>query len=133
MKVLAQHGQGDCCIVALAMLTGLSYDDVLEAASSVLRRPHRRGMFVSQLRRTADVLGLSLTTHRHFDPEHDTGILTVTCQTGRAHPDHVVLLRWGLIFDTADCEVWEYEAFMAQYGATPKTLLTRATPAAIGR
>ena len=125
VKVLAQHGQGDCCITALAMLTGLSYDDVLEAASSVLRKPHRRGMYVSQILATAAVLHLPLVKRRRFDPEHDTGILTVYCRAGRTHSNHVVLLRWGLIFDTADCEVWEYGAFMAQYAATPKTLLVR--------
>ena len=55
---VAGRTDGDCGIVALSTLTGVSYEDVLSLAGRTALFPHRRGMYRSQIRRVARALGL---------------------------------------------------------------------------
>lgn len=122
IRFVEQRGLGDCTIAVLAMYTGLTYEDVLYAASQVSKAPHRKGMYLNQIMATAEILGRPLKVCRKFDWSEDSGILDLTCCRGKAHRPHVALLRWCLIFDT-DGEVWEPEAYLANYKAKAKALL----------
>lgn len=105
IRVEPQRTDHDCGIVSLALLTGHSYEDVLEAAVGFLWNPHRRGMWLSDITKAADTLGVTLKRRRTWDWESAVGILCA--------PDHVAVLRWGLIFD--DGEVWEADVWVKQY------------------
>lgn len=99
--VIQQRGSGDCTIAALAILLGSTYEDVLEAAGQVARKPHRRGMWTTQIIKVAAALGATLVRKQKFNLEEDAGILCV----GGVVP-HVVVLRDGLLIDPADGCVW---------------------------
>jgi hypothetical protein len=130
VRVERSQSSGDCALVALAMLTGKSYGDVLDAAASVAKCSHRRGLYVTQIMRTAQALGVPLRKKKHIDFDNDVGIGLFHCA---AYPDvvtkrpgavgHAALVRWGLIFDGD--EVWEDTLFSSHYQATATGILVR--------
>lgn len=124
VRLGCQRADADCAIVALAMLTGSSYEDIIGLASAFLKEPHRRGMYLRDVKAIAATLGYRLTYTRkeRVNLETDTGLLCVECSiVKRARPHHMVLLRWGLVFD--DSEVWEPEVYMEMYEAKVTSLL----------
>lgn len=125
LRVWKQRSSGDCALVALAMYLGVSYEDALGEASQIADKPHRKGLFLDQIERAASALGVELKRKRKVDFDNDHGILVVTCKKNREFKDHVVVLRWGLLFDT-ECDVWEPDAFLEHYDAKPATLFTRS-------
>lgn len=103
VALVLQRDKGDCGIAALAMLLGRSYEDVFAASiSKKFRTPHTAGMYTRQLKATARKLGSKLLFKRAFDLESSCGLLTV--EKIDKQPDefaqHLVLLKYGLIFDT---------------------------------
>ncbi len=126
VNITLQQSRGDCGIAAFAMLTGQSYGDVLAAAVSAKHpRPHQSGMLTRQLVALGRKFGLVLRLQRSWNEDEDCGLLTVECVPPQ--PDrfiqHLVLLKWGLIFDT-DSTVWLPDVYYAQHGYVPKSLLT---------
>jgi hypothetical protein len=120
-RMIAQRGVGDCAVVALAMLTHQTYEEVLTVATALRRFPHRRGLYVKDIIAIAKQLGMPLRRHRRYDLEHMMGLLVVSCRANRVAPQHIVFVRWGLIFDDGD--VWEPDAYLAHYQATGISML----------
>lgn len=126
LRLAPHRHDGDCTIVALARLTGLSYEDVLGAASVVVPIPHREGMQMKDIIKTADILGIKLKRKKKFDVEESFGILDLRCLKGMSAENHVALLRWGLIFESSkdgNPEVWEYEAYLLHFKAKVRGIL----------
>lgn len=121
VKIVTMRGNGDCCIGALAMFLGKSYEDILSAAvkETKSRRLHHSGMYWRQIRDTAAALGVPLKLRRKFDLLTDCGILALEFETNNPH---VVLLKAGLIFDPDEGEVWEPAAYCMAYEGVPKAL-----------
>lgn len=110
--VIEQRSLEDCAIAALAMLLGRTYEDVLDVAARVVQRPHRRGMWLTDLIAVAGELGVSLVRKRRADLDEDIGILSVETNRG----PHVVVLRAGVVIDPSDHAVWlDLEAFAMKY------------------
>jgi hypothetical protein len=118
----------DCALLALAMLTGHSYEDILLAAGDRARAPHRKGLFRVQLMAIAADIGIPLQWRRAsrtggVDYDSTTGILDMVCCAHRSDSSleapgrHFALLRAGCIFDEND--VWpDPDMFIAHYQAT---------------
>ena len=127
VHIVCQRGDGDCAIAAIAMYLGVSYEDVLAAAVTRGKKPdhtiHRRGFYTPAIIQTAKRLGVKLKHTRHVDLEASNGILGLVSQK-RGEPDHVVLLREGLLFDT-DGSVWEPDVYFAHHHYQPTDLITR--------
>lgn len=125
VELVIQRGRADCGIAALAMLIGRSYEDVFAASvTSKYRTPHLGGMCTSQLQQLARRLGSALTLKRTWDLEASCGLLTVE-KLDKQKTDfaqHLVLLKFGLIFDT-DGTVWEPELYFSQQKFRPVSLL----------
>jgi hypothetical protein len=101
------------------MYLGVSYEDVLREVA-VRDRPYqgRQGLRLREIERIARAMGTALKRHRKYDVATAYGILSV--------PNHVVLLRGGLIIDPepAGGSVWEVEDYFHAYNVRPGLLLT---------
>lgn len=120
----ASRQVGDCAILALAVLTGHAYEDVLAAASNLAHAPHRSGLYSTQIMRIAHAFDLMLRRRRVVDWETDCGILEMRCERNRVLTPcaHVTVLRDAIIVD-AD-EVWpDYDTFLSHYAATVSGIL----------
>lgn len=125
VELVPQQEKGDCAIAALAMLLGKRYLDVYAAAvTKAFPRPHSSGMYTRQLIQLAQRFDVRLLFTRSWDMENDCGLLTV--EKINKQPDefaqHLVLLKFGLIFDT-DLTVWEPEDYFRMQGFRPVSLL----------
>lgn len=125
VELIVTRGHADCGVIALAMLLGQSYENVLTAmVCKRHREPHVGGLYTRELVAAAKRFNVRLTLHRAWDEDEDTGILTVE----RLHPEkgefvqHVVLLKFGLLFDY-DGKVWTPDVYYAQHDFKPVSLL----------
>lgn len=129
IRVTPQRGEGDCTIASLAMYLGVSYEDALEAATGATRKAHRRGMWVANIVQAAERLGVALSRRRlpryWLVDEESHGILSGSVIEKRRRVQHVVVLRWGLIFEPDGGEVWEVEDYVAHRKAQFTELVTR--------
>lgn len=118
LQVVLQRHKMDCAVACLAMILGLSYEDVLVAFK---HHVIRQGATIRQIQAAAKSLGRPLVWSRRVgDLETDTGVLAVK-STQWSH-DHLVILKEGLIVDT-DATVWDVDVFLAAYEATPISIL----------
>src|SRR5262245_52799611 len=110
--------RNDCAICVLAMYLGVSYEDVLRAVA-VRDRPYqgRQGLRLREIERIARALGTPLKRHRKYDVNTAYGILSL--------PDHVVLLRTGVVIDPepAGNSLWEADDYFHAYRLRPGLLL----------
>jgi ABC-type bacteriocin/lantibiotic exporter with double-glycine peptidase domain len=126
LRVHAQRGEGDCSIACLAMLLNVSYEDALQAMTNVAHNAHRRGAWEKQIVAGALKLGTTLVKRKLVAMEHSTGVLCVTVAgDDDRRVKHVVVLRWGLLFDPDGGTVWEPETYIATKQAKVGNLLTR--------
>lgn len=127
VRLVSQRAKGDCGLAALAMYFGLSYEEVFCAAHCRKRDRDVRetGMYTKDFLRIAKRLGRVLLLRRKVDLDEDTGILTIerTEPQEECFLQHVVLLRFGLIFDT-DGMIWEPQDYMDMLNFRPLSLLT---------
>lgn len=117
-----QRTEWDCGIVALAMLTGTPYEEVLAASARVTSC--ERGLYLHEIEKTADVLGVQLKRRRRntYDPDTATGILHVYNLKRALY--HVVILWEGVVIDNG--KVWqELDVYLATEGYKAGSLLTR--------
>jgi len=126
VTLVLQRQGSDCGLATLAMLLGLSYEDVLAAAVTRRRaKPHVGGMYTREITALARRLGTPLAFKRTWDLETDCGLLTIEktkITSADAFTQHLVLLKFGLVFDT-DGTVWEPETYFAQHSFRPISLL----------
>jgi hypothetical protein len=125
VELILQRVKGDCGIAALAMFLGKSYEDVFAAAiTKRFPRPHVGGMYTRQLQAVAKKFGCRLVLKRAWDEETACGLLTIE-KVNKQPEDfaqHLVLLKFGLIFDT-DGTIWEPADYYEQQGFRPVSLL----------
>jgi hypothetical protein len=121
VNITLQQSKADCGVASFAMLTGVSYLDAFAAIGSNV---HKTGMKTRQVVTMGRRLGYELKLQRQFDLDTDCGLLAVERVTKKAGEwdQHMVLLKWGLVFDT-DGSVWEPDVYFAQHGFRPLSLL----------
>jgi hypothetical protein len=110
-RVIVQREQSDCGVAALASYLGMSYEDVLRAVAVEDRNQGRCGLWVRTMKRIASILGHTLRQRRAIDWEDGYGLLLL--------PDHVVVLRNGLVFD-GDGTIWDADAYLSNRGLTQR-------------
>lgn len=121
VSLIPQRHVADCGAATLAMLLGVTYEEVLIPLGFEVPNILRRGVWFTELQRAALTLGATLVLKRTCDLELDEGILQVKFRRGA---NHVVLLRQGLIFDT-DLTCWIPEDYFSARRAKPGALLVR--------
>lgn len=124
VNIVLQQDKADCAIAVLAMYLGLPYHDVFAAAiTPTFPAPHKKGMYSRQIIQLAKRLNLKLTLKRTWDLETSCGLLTI--EKIDKQPDefaqHMVLLKFGLIFDT-DGTVWEPADYFEQQKFRPVSI-----------
>jgi hypothetical protein len=117
-RIVPGRERNDCALCVLAMYLGVSYEDVLREVA-VRDRPHqgRQGLRLNEIEQIARALGTPLKRHRKYDLNAAYGILSV--------PDHVVLLRAGVVVDPEPSggSVWEVDDYLDAYHLRPGFLL----------
>jgi hypothetical protein len=102
---LEQCPEADTCgIIALSRLLGQSYPDVLRATTLTDRNLGKQGLWPNTMIRVAAMFGCTLVRRKRVDLHEDYGILIV--------PEHVTLLRNGLVFEPDAC-VWDVYDYLA--------------------
>src|SRR5688500_14976087 len=86
------------------MFLGVSYDDVLRVVTVTDRRQGKKGLWDRTIVRIAKRLGHQLRMRTAFDVETDYGMLRL--------PDHIVILRNGLVIET-NGTIWDADAYLA--------------------
>jgi len=99
---------GDCAIAALAMLLGVPYRQVSNAALKIHKKIHTRGMRTKEMERVAKALGVTLAGREIAEIDDETGLLLL--YRGRSDA-HVVLLFRGVVYDPADGCLWDPDAY----------------------
>lgn len=125
VELILQRSTADCGITALAMLLGRPYEDVFVAAiTKKYRQPHKAGMYARQIQELSRRLGTKLVLKRTWDLENSCGLLTVEKidKTEQDFAQHLVLLKFGLIFDT-DATCWEPDFYFEKQGFKPVSIL----------
>lgn len=122
VRFQVSRADADCALVALSILLGKPYEDVLGAAVGVTKSetPHKRGIYTNEIKRIAKRLGATLKLRRSFDADEDEGIFGYV-HDGRDE-GHVAYGKRGLIWDV-DGTVWELDAYLADTGYRPVSLL----------
>lgn len=106
IKVVAQRHSNDCVICCLAMLFGMSYEAVAIATSKVRPDTGTPGLYWTDARKIAALLGRSFKrTRRTADPDNLVGMLAVMHE--RSTRQHAVVLCRGVIIDPAEPSVWD--------------------------
>ena len=111
---------GDCAIVAMCAYLGLSYTEVIRAATIHDDDMGRLGLWRKTIQRIAATFGEPLLIRRQFDWDEDYGIL---CGSG-----HAAVLRNGLVLDRLT--VWEWRDWLAYQKDAPSDcvlLVSRGT------
>lgn len=120
-RVVVSRRDRDCAICALAMLLGLPYEDVLVAVGKVdPKGAGKAGLWATQMRKVAKVLGFTLRTKRVFDLETSAGILNITHLDASAH---ALFVKDGMAFDYDGC-VWDVGDWIGAHQAKVGCLLT---------
>ena len=112
VEVIMQKDGADCCVAALASLSGKPYRQVSDAAVKVVKRVHKRGLWTSELLRIARTIGYPLQNIRlrgQPPPEDGTGLLTIS----RPEGSHCVLLYEGIVVNPSDGLLWSVDAYLA--------------------
>lgn len=121
VSIVPQRHPMDCGVATLAMLAGVSYEDALLAFGGAAPHILRGGCWLTEMRRAAEALGLSVRLKRKWDADDDEGIAQIKF---RKAGYHLVLLRAGLFFDT-DATCWEPDVYLSAKKATVGPLLVR--------
>lgn len=112
IEPIFQKSTEDCGIAALAMLLQESYRSVSEIAMKVCKKPHERGMYITDLVRTAKSFGRPLLKRALF--EDATGILVLRRTKKRKLEQHFVVLFQGVLVNPADGLIWDLDTFLAR-------------------
>jgi hypothetical protein len=113
----------DCAIWALHTLLHIPYDQVQLMVAKVDKKAGGQGLTWTQVKNVAKKLGTSLTMHRKYELDEDTGILGVTFIEDKPPVYHAVVLSGGKVFDV-DGTVWDADDYRVAKAAEFGTLLT---------
>jgi ABC-type bacteriocin/lantibiotic exporter with double-glycine peptidase domain len=123
LRVVTARDCGDCGVCCLAMILGYSYEDIFAVAVGVTQNVevHTAGMWIRQIVKIAEILGVTLHRRRKWDLETSCGILSL--HNTKRNLGHVVVLKNGMIFDV-DGTVWEASVYLENSAYAVKSLLT---------
>jgi ABC-type bacteriocin/lantibiotic exporter with double-glycine peptidase domain len=117
LSIVVQRHKSDCSVACLAMLLGLSYEEVLVAfRHNVIAK----GATTRQILGAASRLGRPLRWTRKVDLEADTGLLALDSK--KWPQQHLVVLKDELIVDS-DATVWDADVYLAAYEAVPLSII----------
>jgi hypothetical protein len=91
--------KGDCGMVALKVALGIPYTTALRAATRLDAQQGRNGLWLRTIQRIAHEHGTTLVQRRRFDWDDTYGII--------AAPNHVAVLRNGLVLDRMQSMEWD--------------------------
>jgi hypothetical protein len=111
INMVISRESADCALVALAMYTGASYEDVLRVATVTDRKQGRNGLWRKTMIRIAKRLGHALKVRNTIDWESDYGLLHL--------PGHAAVLRNGLVIEY-DGTIWDADDFLAKWKVEPR-------------
>jgi hypothetical protein len=122
LKVVLTRHDWDCGVATLAMLTGVSYEEVLAAAARLAAV--ERGLYLTEMRKIAEELDVPLVLKRkgRYNPQTATGILHVS-DVKRAKY-HVVILWEGYVIET-DGSIWRVDTYLAAEKWKANSLLVK--------
>ena len=119
IKPVTQVTEGDCAICSLAMMLGVPYEQVGEAAKHITRRnPHRGGLTTGEIIKIAHKLSghdVESLLPSQVNLSDETGILAV--RYGKS--EHAVALFEGVIYNPADGLIYSIDAYLASMHAKP--------------
>lgn len=122
LEPIVQKTDADCGIAALAMLLNKPYRQVSAAAIKLAPRPHKAGLWTSEIIAIAKALGVTLKRTKWDEDSADdaTGILVV------AHKKHahVVCLFLGIVVNPSNGLLYERETYLKTSGYGVKAFLT---------
>lgn len=111
LKPIIQVKAADCGIAAIAMLLGKSYEEVSNAAVKLFPRPHKAGLWTSEMLRLARALKRTLVRVPVARLEDDTtGILIVRQRDGTSH---AVVSFQGVIVDPASGMLFDRDTYLS--------------------
>lgn len=122
VSMVPQRHMADCGVSVLSMFLRISYEEALLAVGKEAPKVLGRGLWFTQLRRAARRLGVRTRIKRTWRANADDGIVYIKNQRG---PNHCVLLRRGLFFDT-DFNVYDPSDYLKATKARTGALLVRA-------
>jgi hypothetical protein len=98
------RADADCALVALAHLTGQSYEDVYVAMRVIDRKyGGKEGMYNREVVKVAARLGVRLTPTRTYDLDDDEGVLRIRWNDKKKKVEypggHFVAIRHGIALD----------------------------------
>jgi hypothetical protein len=106
-RIVPHREASDCALVAMAMFSGRTYEDVLrEVVMADPKDKGRNGLSDHQVRRVMKSLGVPVTHRSRVDYDEDYGLLRLT--------DHMALLRNGLIVE--DQTLWDVDDWRRHRG-----------------
>lgn len=105
IKVVVQRHSNDCVICCLAMVFSMSYEAVAIATSKVRPDTGTTGLYWTDARKIAAILGRKLMRPRKPDPDNVVGLLAVI--HAQSEKQHAVVLCRGLVIDPAEGSVWD--------------------------
>lgn len=120
IQPIRQSDTGDCAIASIAMVLGLSYQEVANHARTIQRRATKSGLGTRQIVAICRHFGHATRSLRPKLEELDdfTGILLVRLPN---KTEHAAILFRGTVYDPADGLLYE----PAAYFATEKAHLLR--------
>ena len=122
-SIVPKHGENDCAVACLATILRREYGEVLAAASRSVRTVWTDGLTMKEMLRVARTLKGCVMLVQTFDPEEDSGVLSVSFRDRAV--EHAVVLIEGWIFDPEHNPVsmWRYEDYLAVQNAVPSGLI----------
>ncbi len=125
MWIPRSNDHGDCAVVAIAMLVGLSYEETLSACLQAHPAVLHAGMTIRQIKCALDLLGFKGRARKKFDIEEDTGLLWVV---DNECDSHVTLLWAGRIINPSHFDrtaLWlDPDEYLKAGDLTPHVLIT---------
>lgn len=109
LEVIVQKTSMDCAIAVLAMVMGRSYREVSDVARRVTKRPHARGLYMTDLRRIARLLHHRVVSVGAV-PDDGAGMLVLVKPSTR----HYVAVFQGVVIDPSDGLLWDLQTFLDQ-------------------
>lgn len=111
---IMQKESGDCVLACVAMVLGVSYQEVSKKALDLFNRPHHVGLGTQDTQKLAHALVgrrfESLRPHTDHDYGDETGILFVKIPKVS---EHAIVLFEGSVYDPSDGLFWNLHAYLA--------------------
>lgn len=121
IEVQIQRTSADCAISALSMLTGVPYRTVSEKAIALFAKPHKSGLWTTEIIRLAKSVGVPLARAPIPDIESDeTGLLVLFRRNGEGH---CATLFQGVVVNPGDGLIYDFGTYLNSKKYTVRAFL----------